>query len=104
METTGQHIFHYCAVILNIIIYIVAFKTIWGIHFPWERCDCCGKKYREHKNCNKSNLITLNDIELMKRVAKECNDKDHDDRWCPTCSNRFDGIDDYNRELHKLIK
>lgn len=31
------------------LIYAVAIKAMLGFHFPWERCDCCGKKYRDHQ-------------------------------------------------------
>jgi hypothetical protein len=24
-------------------------KTIMGFHFPWETCECCGMKYKNHK-------------------------------------------------------
>ena len=24
-------------------------KAILGVHWPWERCSCCGKKYSEHE-------------------------------------------------------
>jgi len=32
-----------------ILLGLIAIKSIIGFHFPWEKCDCCGKKYREHK-------------------------------------------------------
>ena len=28
---------------------MVAFKAIVGFHFPWEKCECCGHKWRDHK-------------------------------------------------------
>lgn len=34
------------------VLYAVAIKSILGLHFPWERCQCCGKRYGEHKNEN----------------------------------------------------
>lgn len=35
--------------ILHWLIYGVAIKAIIGFHWPWEKCDCCGKKYKNHK-------------------------------------------------------
>ena len=32
-----------------VIIWVLAFKTILGFHFPWEQCQCCGKKWKHHK-------------------------------------------------------
>jgi hypothetical protein len=28
---------------------LLAFKTIIGFHFPWEKCSCCGKKWGIHR-------------------------------------------------------
>ena len=39
-------ILHECA---KFMIFAVAMKAIIGFHWPWETCDCCGKKYRDHK-------------------------------------------------------
>jgi len=33
---------------------LIASKSIIGYHFPWEKCECCGKKYRDHKVRNKN--------------------------------------------------
>ena len=30
-----------------IFLVVLALKTIIGIHLPWERCDCCGEKWRD---------------------------------------------------------
>jgi hypothetical protein len=27
-------------------------KHLLGFHFPWEVCQCCGKKYGEHTHEN----------------------------------------------------
>ena len=35
--------------ILQTVLILVALKAIIGFHWPWERCECCGKKYRDHK-------------------------------------------------------
>jgi hypothetical protein len=32
----------------------VAIKTVVGLHFPWEKCECCGKKWKEHKTKSES--------------------------------------------------
>lgn len=37
------------AIIFYFLLLAMFFKTITGFHFPWEKCDCCGKKFREHK-------------------------------------------------------
>ena len=36
-------------VVVFFIISLVFGKTVMGYHFPWEKCECCGKKWREHK-------------------------------------------------------
>jgi len=30
-------------------------KSIFGLRFSWERCDCCGQKYWEHEKKDKKN-------------------------------------------------
>ncbi len=35
--------------ILLITVILITIKAIIGFHFPWERCECCKKKWREHK-------------------------------------------------------
>jgi len=40
-------------------------------------------------------VARLDDDALARRVACECYDQLHDDRWCPTCAAREDGIDAY---------
>ena len=32
---------------------------------------------------------------LADRIGRDCRDKEHDSRWCPTCESRIDGIEDY---------
>ncbi len=34
----------------QILIGLVALKSILGYRFPWEKCGCCGKKIKDHKN------------------------------------------------------
>lgn len=33
----------------RISMYLVALKALITGHWPWETCECCGKKWREHK-------------------------------------------------------
>jgi hypothetical protein len=35
--------------ILVICMFTVAMKAIIGVHWPWEKCDCCGKRMKEHR-------------------------------------------------------
>jgi hypothetical protein len=37
-----------------IITGLIALKAIIGYHFPWEKCECCGRKYKDH---NKNNEV-----------------------------------------------
>ena len=46
---------------------------------------------------------TINDDDLCNTIAKQCHDTCHDDRWCPTCSSRGDGIDAYQQELQEEL-
>jgi hypothetical protein len=36
-----------------IIVTSLVIKTVIGFRFPWERCNCCGKKIREHEGFSK---------------------------------------------------
>ena len=40
-------------IFVGIIIGLVFLKAILGFNFPWEKCSCCGKKYRDHKGGEK---------------------------------------------------
>ncbi len=31
-----------------IVMIAICIKAIMGVHFPWEKCGCCGKKYGDH--------------------------------------------------------
>ena len=44
-------------------------------------------------------LAALDDDALADRIAQDCHDKDHDDRWCQTCAARSDGIEAYREAL-----
>ena len=46
----------------------------------------------------------LKNEELADNTASNCNDSEHDDRWCSTCTARYAGIDDYRNELLRLIE
>jgi hypothetical protein len=32
-----------------ILMMAVALKALIGFHWSWEKCKCCGEKYREHR-------------------------------------------------------
>jgi tRNA U54 and U55 pseudouridine synthase Pus10 len=34
----------------------------------------------------------------------KCNDPAHDDRWCSTCEDRQDAIDECEQEVNKILK
>jgi len=34
---------------VNVIMILIVCKSILGYHFPWETCNCCNKKWRDHK-------------------------------------------------------
>jgi hypothetical protein len=36
--------------VLGILLFLVALKAILGYHFMWEKCSCCGRRYRNHKH------------------------------------------------------
>ena len=48
-------------------------------------------------------LSILNNDELINKIGKNCNDKHHDNRWCPTCESRLNGIYDFIEEIKKEI-
>ena len=43
--------------------------------------------------------MRLRDDALFKRVATDCHDPLHDERWCSTCNSRGDGMDAYQQAL-----
>ena len=47
--------------------------------------------------------VVIKDDELAKKIATKCNDKAHDNRWCPTCERRGDGIEAYREMLLRII-
>ncbi len=40
--------------LFQVLVYIVAFKAIMGVRFPWETCSCCGNKMRDHQMTGKN--------------------------------------------------
>lgn len=44
-----EEVFECLILLIQISLYTVAFKSIVGLRFPWEKCQCCGKKWSEHK-------------------------------------------------------
>ena len=41
----------------------------------------------------------LNDDEIADRIATDCHDPQHDDRWCSTCDARMNGILAYRKAI-----
>ncbi len=42
-------LYDYVGVGFTITLIAVFIKTVIGFHFPWETCECCKRKWREHK-------------------------------------------------------
>ena len=42
------------SIVLQVVLYTIAIKSITGFHFPWEKCPCCGKNYRKHGRKNET--------------------------------------------------
>jgi hypothetical protein len=47
-------------------------------------------------------LIESDDV--AEQVGTNCRDQYHDNRWCPTCESRKNGIDDYRTMLKGEMK
>lgn len=45
MTAFTQYVFY----VSQAIVAMLAFKAILGARFPWETCECCGRKVRDHK-------------------------------------------------------
>jgi hypothetical protein len=45
----------YIGWLVNVVISFIAFKSLLGLHFPWETCSCCKKKYRNHNEKENEN-------------------------------------------------
>jgi hypothetical protein len=48
---------------------------------------------------SREEIARLRDDALAARVAADCHDKAHDERWCPTCEARGAGIEAYRAAL-----
>ena len=48
-------------------------------------------------------LALFDDHEFFARVANNCRDPCHDDRWCGTCATRADGIEDFIAAVKREI-
>jgi len=35
--------------VIGALFSLVGIKASLGIHFPWEKCECCGKRWGDHK-------------------------------------------------------
>ena len=54
--------------------------------------EALAEKQKENKRLRKI-AMRVGDDGLAGRVATDCHDPSHDDRWCPTCEARGDGIE-----------
>jgi hypothetical protein len=36
-------------IVIVVLAALIVIKAISGLRFPWETCECCGKKIRDHK-------------------------------------------------------
>lgn len=56
---------------LHTAVYLLAFKTLWGFHFSWERCSCCGKKYGVHNKDSSGGYLTPAELEVSRAWEKK---------------------------------
>ena len=59
-----------CAMIL-----LVAIKAIIGFHFPWETCDCCGKKWKQIRKEKHEAFLKRHQEWLWKKAQEETEGK-----------------------------
>lgn len=45
-------------VLLLALLGLCGLKAILGAHFPWERCQCCGKRWGDHNKEGDSNDLS----------------------------------------------
>jgi hypothetical protein len=73
----------------------------------------CTKEESANQLCDLLNsreatlMRIISDDAFSESIAYDCHDKNHDNRWCPTCANRRDGIEEYRKAIMKkagLIK
>ena len=43
-----EQIYDTIRTVTQIVLMLCGLKAISGFHFPWEKCECCGKRYRDH--------------------------------------------------------
>ena len=60
-------------------------------------------KIKENARLRKR-LEVIKDDYLADKIAVDCHDKNHDDRWCPTCNARDIGIDEYRNAVNKEME
>lgn len=44
-----DQLFNFIQAAIQTLIILVFCKSVIGYHFPWETCNCCKKKWKEHK-------------------------------------------------------
>lgn len=55
----------------NVAVYLLAFKTLWGFHFSWERCKCCGKRYGMHNKDFLGGYLSPIEVETSRAKVKK---------------------------------
>lgn len=69
-----------------IVTWLVAIKSIIGVHWPWERCDCCGRRYSEHApNHTLDQDINSSEVERTRSEGEQVNEPDTP--LCRRCGN-----------------
>jgi hypothetical protein len=48
--SNGADILSATSLALTVSLVMCGVKAVIGFHFPWELCQCCGKRYSEHKD------------------------------------------------------
>ena len=62
----------------------------------WQMAAFCAEQARERAEAI---VERLSDNDLADRVATNCHDGAHDERWCAACEARGDGIDEYREAV-----
>ncbi len=68
--------------LLLVMVGLVALKALAGFHFPWEKCECCGKDWRTH-HLNETGFYK--DDDLVAALDPLAASDNLDPTWCPTC-------------------
>jgi hypothetical protein len=67
------NLFKFLFIITTSIVYI---KTIFNLHFPWEKCPCCGKKLnRNHRPLSVRRFIDEVDKDLDRQIEEDRKEK-----------------------------